>query len=206
MSKLSEAKSLGGIGSILMILFLVPAFGWVLSIVGAILVLIAIKYIAVSVSDPSIFNNMLIAVLVGLIGVVVGVFVIFAAVLRAVGLNFLRPSLSRSPPNIAPGDFVGLIVGVIAGLVVLWILLLVSAYFVRKSYSKMSTKLGVGMFSTAGLLYLIGAALTIIFVGFIIIFVALILNIVAFFSIPDHPQMAQPVAPMPPPAPVSPAS
>ncbi len=189
-----------------MILFLVPSVGWVLSIVGAILVLIAIKYVADAISDPSIFNNMLIAVLVGLIGVVVGVFVIFAAVLRAVGLNFLRPSLSGSPPNFAPGDFVGLIVGVVAGLVVVWILLLVSAYFVRKSYSQMSTKLGVGMFATAGLLYLIGAALTIILVGFIVIFVAQILNIVAFFSIPDTPQMAQPAAPVPPPAPVPPAS
>ncbi len=63
----------------------------------------------------------------------------------------------------------------------------------------MSQKLGVGMFSTTGLIYLIGAALTIVFVGVILLFVALILNIVAFFSIPDNlagqPSSQQPMSP-----------
>jgi len=50
------------------------------------------------------------------------------------------------------------------------------------------------MFHTAALLYLIGAALIILFgLWFIILFVAEILGIVAFFSIPDQvPQPTQP--------------
>ncbi len=50
------------------------------------------------------------------------------------------------------------------------------------------------LFGTAALLYLIGAALTIILVGFLLIFVAQILFIVAFFSLPDQ-LPAQPMAP-----------
>ncbi len=62
--------------------------------------------------------------------------------------------------------------------------------------SSMASKLGVSIFCTSGLLYLIGAALTIVLVGFLLIFVALILNVVWFFSIPDKAPMT---APYPPP-------
>jgi uncharacterized membrane protein len=48
------------------------------------------------------------------------------------------------------------------------------------------------MFGTAGLLYLIGAAFTIILVGFILLLLALILNMIAFFSMTDQP-IPQPV-------------
>jgi uncharacterized membrane protein len=48
------------------------------------------------------------------------------------------------------------------------------------------------MFSTAGLLYLIGAATAVIGVGFVILFVAEILTAVAFFSLPEtSPLVAQ---------------
>ncbi len=57
------------------------------------------------------------------------------------------------------------------------------------------TRLNIGMFHTTGLLYLIGAALTILFIGLVIVFIAEILQIVAFFSIPE--QMPMGPQPMP---------
>jgi uncharacterized membrane protein len=200
MTKLSEAKTYGGVGSILLLLAIVPTVGWLLAIVGAVLVLIAIKKVSETVTDPSIFNNMLIAIILALVGLVVGVVVIAASVLSTFGLSALTQTVPGSlPPTIARGDLVKLIGGIIIGLAIVWILLLVSAIFVRRSYGSMGTKLGVGMFGTSGLLYLIGAALTIVLVGFIIIFIALILNIIAFFSIPDQPAMPPPsMQPMPP--------
>ncbi len=188
-----RGQTYGGIGAILFLLAIVPAVGWLLALVGAILVLVAIKRVPEAVTDPSIFTNMIIAVVLAIAGLVVGVVVIFASVLKAVGLSALMQTVPGSgPPTVAQGDLTGLIVGVIAGLAIVWILLLVSAIFVRRSYGSMATKLGVGMFGTSSLLYLIGAALTMILIGYILIFVALILNIVAFFSIPDQPVMAPP--------------
>jgi uncharacterized membrane protein len=191
MSKLSEAKTLGGVGSILMILFFVPLAGGILSIIGAILVLIAIKYISDAVGDPTIFRNMIISIVLAIAGLIVGVLVIAASFFSFMGLSGLTmASIGTVTP--ATGGLAGLIVGVIAGLAVLWILLIVSAIFTRKSYDSIANGLGVNMFRTAGLLYLIGAATTIILIGFIILFVAIILNIVAFFSIPDT--LPQPVS------------
>ncbi len=85
--------------------------------------------------------------------------------------------------------------------------LIISAIFLRKSYEKIATHLNVNMFRTAALLYLIGAALVIVFgLGFILLFVAQILLIVAFFSIPDQMPMAQPAAQPASPSPMSPVA
>ena len=65
----------------------------------------------------------------------------------------------------------------------------------KRSYDTIGTRLNIGMFHTTGLLYLIGAATFILGVGILIIIVAEILQIVAFFSIPE--QMAMGPQPMP---------
>ncbi len=184
-----------------MLLSFVPVVGWLLAIVGAVMVLVAIKYISDVVQDRSIFNNMLLAIVLGIVGLVIGVVVILGTVLATFGLGnisswFASGLPGSTPPTIPSGGIVSLIVGALTGLAIIWVLLLVSAIFLRRSYSSISQKLGVGMFSTTGLIYLIGAALTIVIVGIILIFVAEILNIVAFFSIPDQP-VAQPAPQQP---------
>lgn len=201
MPQLSQAKTMGGVGAILLLLGFVPAVGWVLSIAGGVLILIAVKYISEIVSDPAIFRNMILAVVLAIVGLVVGVAVVISTVFSTLGLpatfgGFGGLGAFSPPANIPPGDWVHLISGILAGLAVVWILLIVSALFVRRSYGSMASKLGVPMFGTAGLLYLIGAALTIVLVGFILILIGEILNVVAFFSIPEQQpqtQQSQPV-------------
>jgi uncharacterized membrane protein len=190
MGSLRDAKTYGGIGSILpLVAFLIPSFGWVLSIVGFILVLLAVKYISEAVHDNVIFTYVLYAVIAGILAVLVIGFVVAAAL--ALALAGITAGVSA--------DFLGLVVGAIAGLAAVWVLAIVGAYFLRKAFGRIATSLNVGLFKTTGLLYLIGAATTIVLVGFIILFVALILQIVCFFSIPE-----QPAAGPAPPAPVQP--
>jgi hypothetical protein len=106
--------------------------------------------------------------------------------MRFVGLNALSLGPNFNASSVPTGDWVGLIGTILVGLAVVWIMLVVSAVYVRRAYGAISSKLNVGMFGTAGLLYLIGAATTIVLVGFIILFVAQILLVVAFFSIPSQ--------------------
>jgi uncharacterized membrane protein len=185
MSSLSQAKSFGEVGSILVLLTAVPSVGALLGIVGFVLVLLAIRDISKAVADKSIFNNMLLAVGLAIAGIVVGALVVVGSVLRFIGLNALNvgPNFSFNASTVPTGDWVGLIGSVIIGLAVVWVMLLVSAIYVRRAYSTMASRLSVGMFETAGLIYLIGAATTIILVGFLLLFVAQILVVVAFFSI-----------------------
>ena len=189
MPSISQAKILGEVGSILVILSAVPSAGGLLGIVGFILMLVAIKYISDIVADRSIFNDMLIAVVLAIAGVIVGALVVVGSVLRFIGLsglNMVDLGANFNPSSVPAGDWIGLIGSVILGLAAVWVMLLVSAIFVRRAYSAISSKLNVAMFGTAGLVYLIGAATTIVLVGFVIIFIAQILLIVAFFSIQER--------------------
>ncbi len=188
MASLSEAKTLGGVGSILILLGFIPFMG----IVGWILVLIAVKYIADTVGDRSVWDNMLYAVILAVIGIAALSLMIFLplfgiSLIPGGDINFADPL----------GFFI--IVPLIAGLVVGWVFALLSAIFLRRSFDSIAGHLAVPMFGTAALLYLIGTILIIVVVGLFILFIAAILMIVAFFSIRE--EAPQPAAVAPPSAP-----
>ncbi len=185
LATLSQAKTLGGVGSLLVLLTAAPTVGAVLGIAGFILTLVAVKYISDLVQDKSIFDNMLISIILAIAGTVVGTLVILGSVFRFMGMhNAFVPDFN--PANVPTGDWIGLAGSVIIGLVAIWAIITISAVFLRRSYSSIASKLNVGMFGTAGTLYLVGAATTIIAIGFLLIFVAQILLAVAFFSIEER--------------------
>lgn len=190
MATLSQARTYGGIGAILTLLLPVPSVGFLLAIAGFILTLVAVSYVADIVKDRSILNNMLISMGAAIAGVVVGFFVILGSVLNFVGLNNLvGPDFfgtNFNPATIPAGDWLGLVVSVFIGIAALWVLFTVSGVFFRRGFDKVGSALHVGLFGTAGLLFLIGAATTIVLVGFLLIPVALILLAIAFFSINDN--------------------
>jgi uncharacterized membrane protein len=163
MANLSQAKTLGGIGSILIFIPFV-------SIVGYILLIVAVKDISDELQDKSIFNNIVIAAVTGMVaalslagGVILGVL--------ASGFTFGVAGLA----------------GIAVGLFLTWIFFVISAVFLRRAYETIGQRLGVGTFKTAATLYLIGAVLTIVFLGLFILFIAEIVQAVAYFSIPDQP-------------------
>jgi uncharacterized membrane protein len=176
---------LGGIGSILTLLLFAPYYsGAILVIIGWILTIWAVKDISEAVNDRSIFTNAIISIVLAIIGVVIFAVVVAATLLAFVGLGNLSP---MTPPTVSSSNIVGLITGIIAGLAVLWIMGMISSFFLWKSYKSISSKLNIGLFGTAALIYFIASILTIFLVGFVLIFIAQILFIVAFFSLPDQP-------------------
>lgn len=185
MPSLSDSRTLGGAGSILVLLTPIPYVGWALGIAGLVMTLIAVKSISDSMRDEKIFNDMLISVILIIAGIVVGTVVVLGAVYRVLGMGSIVGSTFVPASNITTGDWVGLAAAVIGGVAVVWAILVASAYFLRRSYNSIATKLNISTFRTAGLLYLIGAATTIVAVGFLILLVAQIMLAVAFFSIND---------------------
>jgi uncharacterized membrane protein len=194
MGTLSQAKTFGGVGSILVLLAFIPTVGWVLSVAGLILTLLAVKYIADAVHDNTIFNNALIGYLVSIVGIIVVGVALAAYILSLVGLG----AITSGTAGATTGGVVGILTGLIVFLVVVWILLVVSGYFIRKTYYAVSTKLNVSMFQTAGLVFFIGAILTIVLIGFLVLIIAQILLLVAFFSIPDTVPSGPGMPPSPP--------
>ena len=69
---------------------------------------------------------------------------------------------------------------------VAWILLILGTLYLRKSYNSIAEYTKVDLFKTTGLVYFIGAITLIVIIGIFIIIVAKILEIVAFFSLPEN--------------------
>ena len=194
MASLGQAKSLGGVGAILVLIAgFIPSAGFVVAIIGFILILIAVKYVSDVLTDRTIFNNMIIAVILAIVGFVAFFVAVVGAIYSFIGLG----GFSSFTPGTAPStDFIALLTSIIIAAAIAWVFFLVGSIFLKRSYDTVATRLNVGLFHTTGLLYLIGAALTIVFgIGLIIVFIAEILQIVAFFSIPE--QMPMGPQPMP---------
>lgn len=200
-------KTLGGIGALLLVIspfsFVAGVFGSVLGLVGLILVLIAMKGLADHYNEGGIFNNSLYGVILSIIGAVVFVIAIIMTAVSFFQDLGIELSSDWSDPAVFSGinwtegmilDTLMTHIGVLLiSLVILWIFAIVAAILYRKSLTALANKTGIGLFGTAGLLLLIGAVLTVIAIGFLLIWIALILLTVAFFQIRVEP--AQPITP-----------
>lgn len=205
---LQSNKTLGGVGALLMVIspFLVSGFTLLVGLVGLILVLIAVKRLSDHYKEASIFNNSLYGVILSIVGGVV-----FVAALFVTALSFFRNVLGielstawSDPTAFSNIDWTEAIVfdnlmahvgALVGSLVILFIFVVVAAIFYRKSLTTLAEKTGVGLFGTTAMLLLIGAVLTIIAIGFLLIWIALILLTVAFFQIRAEPTQPPPMTP-----------
>ena len=189
MGSLSEARILGGIGSILVILAPIPIFplGTALSLAGFVLVLIAVKFISDELRDRSIFINMLLAAVLTILGLILATILLIAALAQLPFLEgFLQPLIPI--PRFTESAVLNFIILLILALVTVATAYTASAFFLRRTFASIASGLKVEMFNTAAFIYLIGSLLVwVFFVGFLLIIVAQILQALAFFSLPDHP-------------------
>ena len=188
MSSLSSAKTLGGVGAILMLvsgfLFFTGFIGPIISIVGLILVYIGVKNISEVVNNPKIKSDFIISIVLSIIA---SAFIIIAPLLFLAGIAGGFTSVFTDPMNAttAAGSLLALCIIIIIVWIIFYIL---SAIYFKKSFDGIAQGTRTDMFRTAGLVYLIGAILIFIGIGFIILFIAQILIVVAFFSLPDQIQ------------------
>ena len=205
---LQTTKTLGGVGALLMVISpFLAVYSAVLGLVGLILVLIAMKGLADHYNDSGIFNNALYGVLSTIVGVAafaVAMFVTLVDFFRDFGLEITEDwsdptiiSQFQFQDSLMFDSFIAHAAAILGSLVILFIFVVIAAIFLRKSLTSISEKTGVGLFGTTGLLLLIGAILTIIIIGGVLIWVSFILLAVAFFSIKTEPvpqpQTAQPM-------------
>ncbi len=200
-------RTLGGIGALLLFLGVFPyinTFG-IVDLIGAILVLVALHGFANIYNEKGIFTNAIYAIGIGIVGVVAAAAIGFAVVLPSIKDFLLKiypswngswsslQSLSSMTPNttnITSSDILPFIAAAIVIVVILWIFAILAAFFLRRSLKQLSAKTSVGLFSTAGLLILIGAVLIIIFgIGALLMWIGALILAIAFFTM--KPQQAQ---------------
>ncbi len=156
-------RILGGVGSILTLVPYVNFVGWVL-------VVIAMYGISKKTGNKKIFNYYLISVVFGVAATILFIVSIFSL------------ALIPSATNGGSGSYAMLIL-----MAIIFIgILIVSAYFIKKSFIEVSNETHVDSFKTAGNLMFWGAITSIVLVGLVLYFIGYIMEIVSFFSLPDE--------------------
>ena len=205
---IETSKTLGGIGALLMFLGVIPVLNTygVIELIGIILVFVALYSLGRYYSEGSIFNNALYGLIAGIVGGVVAVGAVILTVLTSLSdfLYTIFPDwngdwtalsgLTPDPTNFTVEAIIPFLAGLFTALIILWVFAIISTYFVRRSLISLSAKSGVGLFSTAGLLMLIGAVLIIAFgIGLLLIWIAALILAIAFFQM--KPQESTPAPP-----------
>jgi len=187
MAELSNAKLFGGIGAILMLLGAVPYAGPIISIVGLVLVFIAVKTISELTKDEDVFRNYLMNFIFSIISIVALFAIMLIAFGASGGFSWISGLQSAEITDFQSfWSYFGTIIGgCIIGLIVAWIMSVIAAIYLRRSYNSIADHTKVDLFKTTGTVYFVGALTTILLIGFLILFIARIIEIVAFFSLPD---------------------
>src|SRR5437763_2630737 len=132
MASLGQAKSLGGVGSILVLIAgFIPSAGFVVAIIGFILILIAVKYVSDAFTDRTIFNNMIIAVILAILGFVAFFVAVLGAIYSFVGIGGVRSFMPGTAP---PAGLIALLSSIIIGWGIAWAFFLGSAILLQTSY------------------------------------------------------------------------
>jgi len=189
------SKNLSAVGALLLVigavLGVVWSFSGIVSLIGIILLLIGLKGLANFYKEDGIFNNVLYSIIIGIVGCVVGVGIVAVSAVSAladIGIDWANiedwANVGTDVANVVTDfDFSAiatLLGALLIGLIIFYVVIIVAMFFFRKSMNQLSTKSGIGLFSTAGLLMLIGAVIPVI--GLLIVWIGVILATVAFFQ------------------------
>jgi uncharacterized membrane protein len=173
---ISTQKMLGGIGYILILLSWIPRIGILLSIVGFVLWLISMYQLSNMLRRPSIFQKVLIAFILSIVGMVIA----FAFGLMT-GVSLFASVRGET------GAILGLGLGVAFAILVAYATLVVSFYFYKEAYDILAQATNQNLFKIAGLLLFIGAITIILFgLGALLMIVGNIVLVVAFFTAPNE--------------------
>ena len=173
------SKTLAGEGAVMLLLSLVPYVGWVLGIVGVVLLLKGMKELSLYYQDEKIYQNSWTGVkyyIVALVAAAVSIVAMVIGVASATGFTFAEDFFV-----LTAGFGVGL-AAFLAGIVVAFVFYVLAALNLRRTFNTLAEKSGEKSFRTAGDLLWYGSIFTILLVGFIMIFIAWIYTTIGFFS------------------------
>ena len=194
-----SSKNLSAVGALLLVIGPILGFVWsfsgIVSLIGIILLLIGLKGLTNYYKEDGIFNNALYSILTGIVGCIVGIGIIAVSAVSAlaeIGLDWANiedwANVGTDVTNVITDfDFsvlMTLLGALLIGLIIFYIVIIVAMFFFRKSMNQLSSKSGIGLFSTAGLLMLIGAIIPVI--GLLLIWVGAIIITIAFFQMKEE--------------------
>ena len=187
-----SSKTLAAVGALLMFLNVVPGLG----IIGIILLIIGIKGLSEYYRDDGMYRDALRGLIFGIIGsIAVSVFFVLA----------IWGGLFSTFAFGLAGAVAG-VIGIIVVVIIAFIFYLLMAMNFRRSLDALAQRSGENNFHTAGTLLWWGAILSIVVVGFFLVWIAFLIAAIAFFSMrlgPAQPYQQPKYDYIPPPPPTT---
>lgn len=183
----NQAITLGRIGILLPIAMIIPFLGTLAGLAAMVLLLISHYNFSKAYDAPPIFRNALTGTIIMIVGNIVG----FILIGIGVGMSAFTSQNGIDPSQLQEIYLLIIESGLaIFGAIILLAAAIIGYYFIFQSLKELAAKTGVNFFRTAGMLYFIGAIASIILVGGIVVIVAWILHIIAYFSVNPEQQAA----------------
>lgn len=189
MENLSNAKTFGGIGAILLLVGgVIPYAGPIISIIGLILIFFGVKTISEAANNKQIFKNFLLSFIFNIIAIVSLLSMLLIGFGAAGGISWTMSLETATITDFSSfwNYFSEIVIYALIGFLVAWIFLIIGTLYLRKSYQIIAQQTKVDYFKTTGTLYIVGAVTAIILIGFLILFIARIFEIIAYFSLPKN--------------------
>jgi uncharacterized membrane protein len=181
-----DSRTLAAEGAILLLLGLVPYVGWILGIIGIVLFLRGMKGLSDYYQDDKIYQNSWTGVkyyIVALIAAGVAVTALVLGVASATGFTFTGDFLFTAGFGVGLAAFLG-------GIVIAFVFYVLAASHLKRTFNTLAEKTGESSLITAGTLLWVGAILTIIVVGLLLILIGWIYATIGLFSM--RPRQQQP--------------
>ncbi len=176
--ELTQAKYLGGIGSLLSLFSWVPGIGWLTLIVSMIMEIIAVKKISDLTQKWEIFRNFIISIILTTISIAI-ILGGSLSLIFGIGVKIFQTTGNFGELFKMAGRGMGLF------FLLGWILFCLGEYFYWQSFKKIGEETKNELFKIAGLIFFVGALSLIILIGGFLMVIGLILKIVAYFSLPE---------------------
>jgi uncharacterized membrane protein len=192
------SKNLAGIGTILLFIGVLPYANtfFALPIVGFILMLIGLKGLSEYYNESGIFNNFLYGIIVAVVGVVVAAAIAITAFLGFISIivpnwngdwTTLISQLGNVniDTNIATNEVLPYVGLLLLDWVLLFVFTLIFVLLFRRSTNQLTKKSSVGLFGSIGTVLLVGGVLSILAIGYLLIWIALLLFAIAVFQVKE---------------------
>ncbi len=177
-----NSKAMAGVGSILILLSIIPFVGWVLGIVGIVLLVKSMKEFSRYYGDESVYQNTWKGIKYYIVAIIA---VAFSGAAVLIGIASATAFTFEGFLAATAGFSAGIIAGM-ASLIVAFIFYVLAATNLKTTLNTLAEKTGDQTLATAGTLLWIGSILTIIGVGLILIFISWLFATIGFFSMKNQ--------------------
>jgi uncharacterized membrane protein len=192
MSTLRDARVFGSIGGILLLVGgFVPYGGVILILIGLCLVFLGVKIISGVTRSRRISGNYLNYFIINIIAIFFIASIMITTFGTVGGFSFFTAleHIDTSNPQQLFSYLMPLLSGCFIALIIGWILFILSAVYLKRSYDMIAARTHAENFKITGLVYLIGAITSIVLLGFFIMFIARIFEIISYFNLSDEIQL-----------------